>query len=118
MPDLATEKMDTIVGNLLRTGVGLSGTIIFLGGLLYLSRHGSELPAYHMFRGEPADLRTVPGILQDAIALRGRGIIQLGLLIVDRHASGSCRVSDLCLRPPARQTLHGRRRDRPRAPRL
>jgi len=35
-----------------------------------------------MFRGEPTDLRSVRGILRDALALRGRGIIQLGLLFL------------------------------------
>ena len=80
--DPAIEKMDNVVGNLLRTGVALSGAIVFAGGLVYLIRHGREMPAYHVFRGEPADLRTLPGIVQDACSLRGRGIIQLGLLLL------------------------------------
>jgi uncharacterized membrane protein len=79
---LATEKMDLIVGNLLRAGVVLSGTIVFIGGLVYLFRHGTQAPAYHAFHGEPSDLRGVPGILQDACALSGRGIIQFGLLLL------------------------------------
>jgi uncharacterized membrane protein len=78
----AIEKMDNVVGNLLRTGVALSGAIVFAGGLVYLLRHGSEMPAYHVFRGEPADLRTLRGIVQDACSLKGRGVIQLGLLLL------------------------------------
>ncbi len=35
-----------------------------------------------VFRGEPSDLRSVGSILRDALALRGRGIIQLGLLVL------------------------------------
>jgi uncharacterized membrane protein len=77
-----TEKMDLIVGNLLRAGVALSGALVFAGGLVFLYRHGADAPAYHVFRGEPADLRTVPGILLDVQSLRGRGIIQLGLLLL------------------------------------
>ncbi len=80
--DLTIQKMDTVVGNLLRTGVALSGAIVLAGGVVYLSRHGGETPAYHVFRGEPADLRSLRGILQDAWWLRGRGIIQLGLLLL------------------------------------
>ena len=80
--DPAIEKIDSVVGNLLRTGVAISGAIVFAGGLVYLVRHGSEMPAYHVFRGEPADLRTLRGIMQDAYSLRGRGIIQLGLLLL------------------------------------
>jgi uncharacterized membrane protein len=74
--------MDNVVGNLLRAGVTVSGAIVFAGGMVYLVRHGSEMPAYHVFRGEPADLRSVPGIVQDVCSLRGRGIIQIGLLLL------------------------------------
>jgi uncharacterized membrane protein len=80
--DPATEKIDKVVGNLLRIGVSMSGAVVFAGGLIYLFRHGSERPAYHVFRGEPADLRSLRGIMQDAGALRGRGIVQLGLLLL------------------------------------
>ena len=79
---LTNEKMDEIVGNLLRAGVSLAAAVVFAGGLLYLSRHGTETPAYHVFRGEPNDLRTLRGVLQDTFAGRGRGIIQLGLLLL------------------------------------
>lgn len=78
----ALEKIDNFVGNLLRTGVAISGAIVFAGGLVYVVRHGSEMPAYHIFHGEPADLRTLRGIIDDAFSLRGRGIIQLGLLLL------------------------------------
>jgi uncharacterized membrane protein len=37
---------------------------------------------FRVFRGEPADLRDVRGIIRDTLALRGRGIIQLGLLLL------------------------------------
>lgn len=80
--DPANAKVDNVVGNLLRTGVAVSGAIVFAGGLLYLFRYGSETPAYHVFRGEPVELRSLRGIVQDAWSLRGRGIIQLGLLLL------------------------------------
>src|SRR5713226_8609226 len=79
---MTTEKLDTVVGNLLRAGVALSGAIVLAGGVVYLSRHGGEAPGYHVVRGEPADLRSLHGIIQDAWSLRGRGIIQLGLLLL------------------------------------
>jgi uncharacterized membrane protein len=83
-PDSAidSERMDTIIGNLLRTGVGLAAALVLTGGVIYLSRHGTEAPGYAVFRGEPADLRTLAGILNDVRSLRGRGIIQLGLLVL------------------------------------
>jgi uncharacterized membrane protein len=76
------EKVQTNMGNMLRVGVVAAGTVILLGGLLYLVRHGTAKPSYQMFRGEPVDLRSLRGIWGDAVSFRGRGIIQLGLLIL------------------------------------
>ena len=75
-------RMDEIIGNLLRFGVVLSALIVLFGAVIYLVRHGHSPTEYRVFRGEPTDLRSVRGILRDALALRGRGIIQLGLLFL------------------------------------
>jgi uncharacterized membrane protein len=45
-------------------------------------RHGGELPAYSVFRGEPSDLRSIPGIIGGLFDLRGRSLIQFGLLLL------------------------------------
>jgi uncharacterized membrane protein len=45
-------------------------------------RHGLAPVDYRVFRGEPADLRSLRGIIRSALALRGRGIIQFGLLLL------------------------------------
>ena len=37
---------------------------------------------YHVFQGEPAELRTLRGIFREAGAWQGRGLIQLGLLLL------------------------------------
>lgn len=79
---VAAQKMEIVVGNLLRAGVALSAAVVFVGGVIYLVRHGAEIPNYHIFRGELADLRALSGIVRDALALRGRGIIQLGLVLL------------------------------------
>ena len=76
------EKMENIIGSLLRTGVMLSAGIVLIGGIIYLARHGYEPANYKAFHGEPVAFRTVSGILQQVFALRGRGIIQLGLLLL------------------------------------
>ncbi len=75
-------RMDVIIGNLLRSGVLLSALVVLFGGVVYLARHGRSPTDYRVFRGEPPDLRSVGGILRGALALRGRGIIQLGLLLL------------------------------------
>ena len=74
--------MEAIIGNLLRAGVLLAAAVVLAGGALFLVRHGSAAPHYAVFQGEPADLRTPSGVVADAVSLRGRGVIQLGLLIL------------------------------------
>jgi uncharacterized membrane protein len=75
-------KVEAMMGNLLRVGVVTAAAVILIGGLLYLFRHRASMPGYHVFRGEPADLRSLRGIIGDAFSLHGRGIIQLGLLLL------------------------------------
>ena len=76
------QYVDELIGNLLRVGVTLAAAVVLLGGAVYLVRHGLAAPHYQVFVGEPADLRSVSGIVRDALALRGRGLIQLGLLLL------------------------------------
>jgi uncharacterized membrane protein len=76
------QQLENIVGNLLRVGVMLAAVVVFGGGALYLIRHGASSPDYRVFHGEPADLRSVPGVVTEALSLQGRGIIQLGLLLL------------------------------------
>src|SRR5512147_2535787 len=76
------EKVEEIVGNLLRSGVIASAIFVLAGGIIYLIRYGANLPEYSIFRGEPAEFRSVEGILKAAFALRSRGLIQLGLLLL------------------------------------
>jgi len=76
------EQAEQIIGNLLRIGVLVAATIVALGGVLYLIHYGAGTPALQVFHGEPYDLRTASGIVRDALALRRRGLIQLGLLLL------------------------------------
>jgi uncharacterized membrane protein len=76
------QRIEDIVGNLLRAGVFLSAFVVLCGGTIYLVRHGHEPADYRVFRGEPNDLKNVGGIVRDALKLHGRGIIQLGLLLL------------------------------------
>ncbi len=75
-------RVEHIIANLLRAGVILSALVVLAGGIVYLVRHGHSPANYRVFRGEPTDLRHVGGILRDALALQGRGIIQFGLLLL------------------------------------
>ncbi len=74
--------VEKIMGTLLRIGVSLSATVVLLGGVVYLVRYGGTLPQYDTFAGEPARLTTLQGIIASARSWSGRGIIQLGLLLL------------------------------------
>ena len=76
------QRIENIVGNLLRAGVILSAVVVLCGGVLYLIKYGHAPADYRIFRGEPTDLKSVSGIVRDAFALHSRGIIQLGLLLL------------------------------------
>src|ERR1700676_2182147 len=75
-------QFDTLLGNVLRTGVLISAAVVAWGGVVYLSDDAVSKPDYHVFRGAPADLRSVSGIISEAKAHGGRGLIQLGVLVL------------------------------------
>lgn len=75
-------RIEVILGNLLRSGVVLAAAVVLAGACIYLFRHAHEPADYHIFRGEPSEFRSIPGVLRSAIHGRGRGLIQLGLLLL------------------------------------
>jgi uncharacterized membrane protein len=81
-PGWTDRRVDAIIGTLLRVGVIISAAVVLSGGGLYLVQHGSTVPDYRVFHGEPAYLRGVSGIVKEARSLDGRGLIQLGLLLL------------------------------------
>jgi uncharacterized membrane protein len=76
------QRIEHTIGNLLRAGVMTSALVVLVGAVLYVMQHGPAPTDYHVFRGEPSDLRTFSGILHAALALHGRGVIQLGLVLL------------------------------------
>ena len=64
------------------TGVFIAAGIVIAGGILFLIQHPQEVPAFSTFIGEPARLRHIHVILQEAFAFKSRAVIQLGLLIL------------------------------------
>ena len=81
-PAVTDRGIEVALGAVLRIGVVLSGAIVLLGAGIYIFRHAHELADYRIFRGEPSDFRTIPGIVRSVRHGRGRGWIQLGLLVL------------------------------------
>ena len=82
LPVWTDRKVEDLIGTLLRTGVFLAALVVFSGAAVYLAKHAGEPADYRAFHGEPNQLRTIPGVLREAFAFQGRGIIQLGLLLL------------------------------------
>lgn len=81
-PRWIDQRIETIIGNLLRTGVLLSACVVLVGAGIYLKRHALEPADYHVFSGEASEYRTVSGIMHSVLTGRGRGVIQFGLLLL------------------------------------
>lgn len=75
-------KVQIFIGNLLRIGVITAASLVILGGAIYLFHAGLALPDYKAFQSEPQELRHVVGIIKHALSFRGKGLIQLGLLVL------------------------------------
>jgi uncharacterized membrane protein len=81
-PALSDHGVEQGLARLLQTGVVLAAAVVLAGGLRYLATHGAGHPQYGTFSGEPEDLSRIDGIVRAAAAFRGRGLIQLGLLLL------------------------------------
>jgi uncharacterized membrane protein len=87
MPELiekesAEKRMDETMGRLLRTGVILAAVFVLAGGIIYLVQHATPMTNYRVFQSEPEELRTIPGIVHEALTFHGPGLIQFGLLLL------------------------------------
>jgi uncharacterized membrane protein len=76
------KQMEMFIGGLLRAGVGLSALVVLFGAVVYLAKYGDLPINYRSFQGEPVEFRRIGGVIDAALAFRGRGIIQLGLLLL------------------------------------
>ena len=79
---MTDEKLQEIIGNLLRTGVLTSAIVVLLAGIVFVAQHHADIVDYGTFHVESAGLRTVGGIFRSAWSLRTDAIIQLGLLLL------------------------------------
>ena len=76
------KSVEMFLGRLLRWGVLLAALVVFVGGVWFVASSYEVPQDYRVFRGEPVQLRAVPQIVQQAIALHPLELIQLGLLLL------------------------------------
>ena len=76
------QELDLSVAGMLRIGLSISAVVVLGGGAMLLRHPLVATPNYFQYHaGDPA-LRSVTGILQGAIDLAPRSVIQLGLLLL------------------------------------
>jgi uncharacterized membrane protein len=76
------KDMQVIIGWILRAGVTISMTVVFIGGVLFLYRHGHSIPDYREFKKVPYFIHNTSGIIEGVLNLKGQAIIQLGILLL------------------------------------
>ncbi|MGH9606825.1 MAG: DUF1634 domain-containing protein [Terracidiphilus sp.] len=76
------QRLEEIIGQLLRAGVLLAAAVVLAGGVVYLIQHPSGTIDYKTFNPGPMSLRSLSGIFKLAATLNSEGIIQLGLVLL------------------------------------
>jgi uncharacterized membrane protein len=74
--------MQLLLGRVLRAGMIISISIVFLGGILYLYRHGQSVADYKVFKGVPPFVQQAGSLFRGAYHLKGQAIIQLGIILL------------------------------------
>ena len=79
---MTDERLERMVGTLLRVGVLSSAFIVLAGGVWWLAEKGRSAPAYHQFHAEPTQLRSVFAVIGSLSRLQPETLIQFGLLVL------------------------------------
>ena len=64
------DEVDQLLGNLLRVGVIIATIVAVIGGLLFLGQHWADPAGGRVFLSEPAELRSLGGIIRGVTAFR------------------------------------------------
>jgi thiosulfate/3-mercaptopyruvate sulfurtransferase len=75
-------RIEQVIGKLLRAGLLLAAGVVLLGAIVYLATHGFERRDYHAFQIQPARMRAIGGVVNEALSFNGAAIIQLGVLML------------------------------------
>jgi uncharacterized membrane protein len=76
------ERVNQIIGDLLRIGVAIAAVVVLAGGIAYLIGHSTDTPAERIFVSEPMALRSIPAIVRGALSWHSLELIQFGLLLL------------------------------------
>jgi len=74
--------MQHIIGWILRGGVAVSMTVVVIGGVFFIYRHGESVSDFHVFKGIPDFIGSPKKVLLSTLQLHGLAIIQLGIALL------------------------------------
>jgi uncharacterized membrane protein len=76
------QRIEVVLGKLLRVGVIVSAVIVLAGGILYFIQNGGRTPQFHVFQGVPGCTLRNTAIITGLLGGRGECVIMLGLLLL------------------------------------
>jgi len=76
------KDIQAILGTLLRAGVIISMTIVFIGGIIFLIHHKGVIVDYKVFKPEISEFSSIAAIFNGVGTLRGDAIVQFGILML------------------------------------
>lgn len=80
--DILDKSIESMLGNLLRTGVITAGIVVVIGAVVFLVRHGSEIPSYHIFKPDTFNFSDFRNLFHGIITFRSVSIMELGILLL------------------------------------
>ncbi|MFA5300189.1 MAG: DUF1634 domain-containing protein, partial [Lutibacter sp.] len=80
--DNIDREIEVILGNLLKIGVIIAGSLVALGAAIFLMRHGSEIPSYHIFEPDIFNFSDFRDLFKGIITFRSVSIMELGILLL------------------------------------
>ena len=83
------DRVQRVIGTILRWGVVLAAATVLAGGAMYFASCGSTIPDYKVFRGEPPEMRVVTGIVREAVSLEPPGVDPVRAPVADRNPFGA-----------------------------
>ncbi len=80
--NITDNYIEILLGNLLRTGVIIAGTVVIIGAIMFLIRHGKEMPDYNVFKANNINLFNLKKLFANVLLLRSSYVIELGILLL------------------------------------
>lgn len=81
-PENTDKNIESVLGFLLRIGVITAGSIVVVGAILFLFRHGLETPSYHIFKPDSFSFADFRNLFIGIIRFRSVSIMEFGILLL------------------------------------